>query len=129
MKVSREGHPEAAMTPGRTFCSAPSLLSASCSSRSFGHRGGERAGTGKPFFSFMHSLTRGCRRWDRGGGGLWGQDRGEPRREVLNHRAEKKRGTSEDLHVMQSADERGDVTELQGGEGRGGGEGVSVQQC
>lgn len=72
----------------------PSLLSVSLVSCPFGAQRG-KDGTGKPFFSFTHSLTRVCmlagdgteeEEEEKGEEGDCGQDSGGSRREVLYHR-------------------------------------------
>lgn len=92
-KVTREGHPEAAMTPGRIFClrgewmnAKPSLPSVSLLSSSFGAQRGERRH--REAVLLIHALTDSWLQLAEDGTeeeGDCGQDRVESRREVLNH--------------------------------------------
>lgn len=78
VKVTWEGHPEAAMTPGRVFClrvrvnecSALPPLCLPCELPVWGTEGERRY---REAVLFIHALTDSClhagRRWDRGGGG------------------------------------------------------------
>lgn len=98
------------MTPGRIFClrgermkAKPPLLPVSLLSSSFGAQRGERRH--REAVLFIHALADSWLQLAEDGTeeeGDCGQDRGESRREVLNQGG--KRGTSEALHVIESAD-------------------------